>query len=153
MQRTDLANHFQEKLFIAEMRATTKEEALGELLDLFVQQKLIRNRDLVWEMLHQRETLGSTGIGKGVAIPHGRTTAASSVFIAFGKSTKGIDFDAIDKKPVHLFFMVIAPPHDEGNIYLPVLGTLVTVLNDKNNRDRLLEVTSFADFVPIITGD
>jgi len=153
MQRTELVNHFQEKLFIPEMHATTKEGALGELLDLFVREKLIRNRDLVWEMLHQRETLGSTGIGKGVAIPHGRTTAASNVFIAFGKSSKGIDFDAIDKKPVHLFFMVIAPPHDEGNIYLPILGTLVTVLNDKNNRDRLLEVSSFADFVPIITGE
>ena len=153
MQRTELVSHFQEKLFIQEMRATTKEEALGELLDLFVREKLIRNRDLVWEMLHQRETLGSTGIGKGVAIPHGRTTAASNVFIAFGKSSKGIDFDAIDKKPVHLFFMVIAPPHDEGNIYLPILGTLVTVLNDKNNRDRLLEVTSFADFFPISTGE
>jgi PTS system nitrogen regulatory IIA component len=153
MQRTELATHFRENLFIAELRATSKKEALGELLDLFVHEKYIRNRDIVWEMLNQRETLGSTGIGKGVAIPHGRTTAASNVFIAFGKSTKGIDFDSIDKKPVHLFFMVIAPPHDEGNIYLPILGTLVTILNDKNNRDRLSEVNSYAEFLPIITGE
>ena len=94
-----------------------------------------------------------TGIGKSVAIPHGRTTAASDVLIAFGISEGGINFMAIDNKPVHLFFMVIAPPNDEGNIYLPMLGSLVTLLNDKQNRDKLLKVKEFMDFIHIITGE
>jgi len=123
------------------------------LLDTFVMEKYIRNRDIVLEMLHQRETLGSTGIGKGVAIPHGRTTAAADVLIAFGKSDQGIDFDAIDGKPVHLFFMVIAPPNEEGNVYLPILGSLVTILNEKANRDKLMKVDTFQDFIAIITGE
>ena len=131
MKKIELENYFKEKLFITEMKASNKEEALSELLDLFVEGKYIRNREIVLEMLHQRETLGSTGIGKGIAIPHGRTTAAADVTIAFGLSQKGIEFDSIDKKPAHLFFMVIAPPHDEGNTYLPVLGSLVTILNEK----------------------
>jgi nitrogen PTS system EIIA component len=153
MLQTKLAQYFHENLFIPELTSRTKPDTLGELLDLFVHQKYIRNRELVLDMLHQRETLGSTGIGKGVAIPHGRTTAASDVLIAFGKAASGIDFDAIDKKPVQLFFMVIAPPHDEGNIYLPILGSLVTFLNVKENRDKLLKVKTFSEFIQIIPGE
>jgi len=153
MNKSELNRFFKENLFIPELNARNKTNAIAELLDLFVKEKYIRNRDIVLEMLHQRETLGSTGIGKGVAIPHGRTTAASEVIIAFGKSEKGVDFDAIDNKPVHLFFMVIAPPNDEGNVYLPILGSLVTILNDKNNRDKLQKVTAFPQFISIITGE
>ncbi len=153
MHRTELAKFFKENLFIANLKARRKDAAIAELLDLFVAEKYIRNRDIVLEMLHQRETLGSTGIGKGVAIPHGRTTAASEVLIAFGKTETGIEFDAIDDKPVHLFFMVIAPPNDEGNVYLPILGSLVTILNEKSNRDRLLKVENYADFIALVKGE
>jgi len=153
MHRSELAKYFKDNLFVANLKARSKESAIAELLDLFVHEKYIRNRDIVLEMLHQRETLGSTGIGKGVAIPHGRTTAASEVLIAFGKTETGIDFDAIDDKPVHLFFMVIAPPNDEGNVYLPILGSLVTILNEKSNRDKLLKVVTFADFIALIKGE
>ena len=153
MQKNELAQHFNEKLFLPEMKATGRDKALVELLDLFIEERVIRNRELVLEMLRQRETLGSTGIGKGVAIPHGRTTATSDVKIAFGISTAGIDFEAIDNKPVHLLFMVIAPPHDEDNLYLPILGTLVTILKDRKNRDKLRKVRTFSEFLPIIIGE
>lgn len=152
MHRSELAKYFKDNLFLAGLNSV-KEAAIAELLDTFVREKYIRNRDIVLEMLHQRETLGSTGIGKGVAIPHGRTTAAADVLIAFGKSDQGIDFDAIDGKPVHLFFMVIAPPNEEGNVYLPILGSLVTILNEKANRDKLMKVDTFQDFIAIITGE
>ena len=153
LQRAELTKYFKSTLFIPQLKSKTKDAVLKELLDLFVQVKYIRNRDLVLEMLHQREKLGSTGIGKNVAIPHGRTTATSDVIVAFGRSEQGIDFDAIDKKPVHLFFMVIAPQHDEGNVYLPILGSLVTVLNLKKNRDKLLKVNTFEEFIEVITGE
>jgi len=153
MLQSELNQFFSEHLFIHDLKSRNKEQAISELLDLFVKEKYIRNREIVLEMLHQREKLGSTGIGKGVAIPHGRTTAASNVLIAFGKSEAGIDFDAIDGKPVHLLFMVIAPPNDEGNTYLPILGALVTMLNEKKNRDKLAKVTSFTEFLPIVTGE
>jgi len=153
MQGSELQKYFHEPLFIADMKAKTKNDAIEELLNLFLETKHIRNRQIVLEMLHTRETLGSTGIGKGIAIPHGRTTATSDVLIAFGKSEAGIDFDAIDGKPVYLFFMVIAPPHDEDNVYLPILGSLVTTLNTKKNRDKLKKVETFQEFLSIITGE
>lgn len=104
-------------------------------------------------MLHQREKLGSTGIGKGVAIPHGRTVAASDVLIAFGKSTAGVPFDAMDGKPVHLFFMVIAPPNDEGNVYLQILGSLMPILSDAENLQRMKAVREYNEFIEVIRGE
>ncbi|MDZ7721391.1 MAG: PTS sugar transporter subunit IIA [candidate division KSB1 bacterium] len=153
MLKVELGKHFDRNLFLTDLQSDTKKQALGELLDLFVDTGYIKDRDVVLEMLNQRETLGSTGIGNAIAIPHGRTTAAADVIIAFGKSSKGIEFDAIDKKPVHLFFMVIAPPNDKGNIYLPILGSLVTVLNKQENREQLMSIETFDELMSIINGE
>lgn len=147
MESKDLTKYFSEELFIPNLTAKNKKQSLEELAELFVDNKLVRNKEIILEMLYKRETLGSTGIGKGVAIPHGRTTAAMDVKIAFGKSDKGIDFDAIDDEPVKLIFVVLAPPQEEDNRYLPVLGKLVEVLHDKKNRDRFMKVSSYDDLV------
>lgn len=152
MEAKDLVEYFSEDLFVPSLKAKNKSQSLNEMSDLFVNSKLIRNKEIVLEMLHKRETLGSTGIGKGVAIPHGRTTAVVDVRIAFGKTDKGIDFDAIDKKPVHLIFAVLAPPIDEQNRYLPILGKLVEVLSDRKNRKKLMEVENYEDFIEVFNG-
>ncbi len=153
MTREELAGLFSEARFVVPMRARTKEEVLEELLDTFVREGLIRNRAIVLEMLHKRESLGSTGIGKGVAIPHGRSTAVPDVSIAFGRSAQPIDFDAIDGKPAQLFFMVLAPPQELNNRYLPALGRLVELVNESANRKSLLAAQNYAEFVAIIKGD
>jgi PTS system nitrogen regulatory IIA component len=153
MQRHELCDHLRKALFIPSMKATTKEEALEELLDLFVAEKYVKNKQLVLEMLKQRELLGSTSLGKGVAVPHGRTTATADVIVAFGRSENGLDFDASDKKPVTLFFMVIAPHNDEGSIYLPILGSLVTILKDSKKRNALNKVDSFEQLIALIDGE
>lgn len=147
-----IIEHFNKNLFISELKSETKADVLEEMLDLFVNAGYIKDKDIVLEMLNQRETLGSTGIGNGIAIPHGRTTATADVLIAFAKSSKGIEFDAIDKKPVYLFFMVIAPPHDEGNIYLPILGSLVRMLSNETNRENLKNIQEFDELTSIIGG-
>ncbi|MFQ5865952.1 MAG: PTS sugar transporter subunit IIA [bacterium] len=152
MEKEELVKYFSKELFLPNLSAKTKEESLNELASLFVSSKFIRNKRLFLEMLYKRESLGSTGIGKGVAIPHGRTTAAMDVKIAFGKSEDGIEFQAIDKKPVHLIFMVIAPPQEENNRYLPILGKLVELLNDNNNRKHLLKVQTYEEFINMFTG-
>lgn len=153
MQKIDIKNHFREELFLPSMKATTKLEVLEEMVDTFVEQKVIKSKELALEMLKRRETLGSTGIGKGIAIPHGRTTAAGDVIIGFGKSENGVDFDAIDGKPVTLFFMVIAPPQDENNVYLPILGSLVTTLNNASNRKKILGINTYEEFLEIFSGE
>jgi fructose-specific phosphotransferase system IIA component len=153
MPNVNIIGHLSEKLFLSNLKAKNKDQVLKELIDLYVAEKIIRNREIVLKMLKQRETLGSTGLGKGVAIPHGRTTAAPEVLIAFGKSERGIDFDAIDKKHVHLFFMIIAPPNDKENTYLPVLGSLVTKLNSASKRKKLRKVTSFEELVSALSEE
>jgi len=152
MEVKDLLNYFSQDLFVSKLKATTKDASLDELANLFVKSKIIRKKSIALEMLRKRETLGSTGIGKGVAIPHGRTTAAMDVKIAFGKSEEGMDFDSIDKKPVNLVFMVLAPPHDENNRYLPILGKLVEVLSDLKNRNKLKKVETFDEFIQVFNG-
>ncbi len=149
MQSKDLTEYFSENLFVANLKAKTKAKSLEELSDLFVANKVIRTKGIVLEMLNQRETLGSTGIGKGVAIPHGRTTAALDVTIAFGKSKNGIDFDSVDKELVKLIFVVLAPPQDDNNRYLPVLGKLVEVVHDKANREKLLQAKTFEELMQV----
>jgi mannitol/fructose-specific phosphotransferase system IIA component (Ntr-type) len=152
MTGKDLVHYFNSDLFIAKLKAKTKERSFDEFADLFVKSKLVRKKDIVLEMLRKRETLGSTGIGKGVAIPHGRTTAALEVKIACGRSEQGLEFDAIDKKPVQLIFVVLAPPQDENNRYLPILGKLVEVLNESRNRKKLLAAESYEDFIGVFEG-
>ncbi len=151
MTNEELVNYFDEQLFLPNLQAQTKKELFEEIIDQFVKVKYFKNKNIILEMLHQRERLGSTGIGKKVAIPHGRSTSASDIMIAFGKSEEGIDYDAIDGKPVHLIFMIIAPPQDENNMYLPILGKMVEILNKTKNRNKLMQAKSFNEFIDIIS--
>jgi mannitol/fructose-specific phosphotransferase system IIA component (Ntr-type) len=151
MDNEDLIYYFDEQLFLPDFIATTKDELLKEIVDHFVKVKYLKNSDIVLEMLKQRELLGSTGIGKGIAIPHGRTTSASDIMIAFGKSKTGIEYYSMDGKPVHLVFMIIAPPQDENNMYLPILGKMVEILSKSKNRNKLLEAETFEEFTDVIS--
>jgi len=150
MNNEDLIFYFDELLFLPDLKAKTKDELLKEIVDLFINVKYLKHSDNVLDMLHQRERLGSTGIGKGIAIPHGRTTSVFEIMIAFGKSKEGIDYDSIDGKPVHLVFMIIAPPQDENNMYLPILGKMVEILSKSKNRNKLIDAESFSEFIEVI---
>ncbi len=113
----------------------------------------IKDKALVLEMLTRRESLGSTGIGKSIAIPHGRSLAAPELSIVFARSSKGIDFEAVDKKPVHLFFLIVAPPHDRSNIYLPVLGKIVEKVKEARIRSKLMKVEEFEELKKVFFPD
>lgn len=152
MENKELTTLFEENLFIPNLRAKTKEGALKELADILVSDGKIREKEILLEMLRQRESLGSTGIGKGIAIPHGRSLASSKLLIVFGKSDKGIDFDAMDGKLVHLIFMIVAPYQDKQNLYLVVLGKLVELLRKKKIRQGLLQAKTFQEFKDTIEG-
>ena len=91
-------------------------------------------------VLLEREKLESTGIGEGIAIPHGRLKKLKDFVISFGRSVKGIDFDSIDGKPTHLFFLVMAPENSAVD-NLKLLGRIVTLLKDTAFRKRLMEAT------------
>jgi nitrogen PTS system EIIA component len=135
--------YFSPDLFCGDLKAGTKAAALRELVELVSAAGGVRGPELLLDMLERRESLGSTGIGKGVAIPHGRSLAVIRMRVAFAISGKGIDFGAIDAKPVKLFFLIVAPPQDKKNEYLPLLGRIAELVQEKKTRDRLLKVERY----------
>lgn len=150
MTPQELAGYFKESLCIFDLKADNKRDALGEMVDLICQQHHLKDREIILEMLLNRESLGSTAIGKGVAFPHGRTLAIQELLLMFAKSEDGVDFDAVDKKATHLFFLIIAPPQDKDNLYLQILGQMVDVIKDDEKRVRFLEAGSFDDIKAIL---
>jgi len=152
MTSRELASYFQESLCIFDLKATSRRDALAEMVEKVCHEKDIKDRDLILEMLLNRESLGSTAIGKGVAFPHGRTLAVRELSVLFARSVNGIDFDSVDKKPTHVFFLIIAPPQDRDNIYLQVLGRVVDIIKDDATRERIAAVTNFAELRDIIEG-
>lgn len=138
-----ILSYFDSALFASDLKARTKEEALKELVAIVAGAHGVRDSALLLEMLQRRESLGSTGIGKGVAIPHGRSLAMVQVRVAFARSAEGVDFDAVDGKPVKLFFLIVAPPQDKKNEYLPLLGRIAGLVKVKKFRDRLLKADKY----------
>jgi PTS system nitrogen regulatory IIA component len=152
MTSQELATYFREPVCIFDLKATTKREALSELVDAVCTDRDIRDPGLILEMLLNRESLGSTAIGKGVAFPHGRTLAVRELCIAFGRSVAGVEFDAVDKQATHVVFLIIAPPQDRDNLYLQVLGRVVDLIKDDTSRDRIMGVTDVAELKAIVEG-
>jgi len=125
-------------LVIVNSKAKKREEILKELVGpLPLNEKA---KSLLLRMLKEREKLGSTGIGKGIAIPHCRSLLLNQLMMTVGKTKKGIDFDAIDKKPVFLFFLIVAPPRDPGNQYLLTLGKIAQIAKIMKRDDKLFSI-------------
>ncbi|MCA1791985.1 MAG: PTS sugar transporter subunit IIA, partial [Thioalkalivibrio sp.] len=98
----------------------------------------------------RRENLGSTGIGKGIAIPHCRSLVANRLRLAYGRKPDGIDFNAIDGAPVYNFFLIVAPPLEVSNQYLPVLGKIAQFAKDPDVPDLLLGLENPQAFLDLI---
>jgi mannitol/fructose-specific phosphotransferase system IIA component (Ntr-type) len=145
-----LSEFFEEDLFIPALASTDKTGVLRELVDALMRSQRIREGDILFEMLEQREKLGSTGIGRGVAVPHGRSLAMTRLAVVFGRSEAGVEFGALDGKPVHLFFLTVAPPQDRSNLYLPVLGKIVETVKSARQRRRLLSAKDFDEVSEIL---
>ena len=145
MKPQELAEFFQESLCVFDLKATDKRGAMTDMVECLGEKLQFKDKDLLLEMLMTRESLGSTGIGKGVAFPHGRSLAIQELSVLFARSVAGVEFDALDKKPTHLFFLIIAPPQDKENLYLQVLGHLVELIKSSALRKRLMEVKTFAE--------
>jgi nitrogen PTS system EIIA component len=125
---------------LEELQAKTKRDVLAELSSVFLRDLKLDAEGMV-SILLEREKLGSTGIGDGIAIPHGKMGALKDLVVAFGRSRKGIDFNAMDGKPVHLFFLLMAPENSAG-LHLKALAKISRMLKDGTFRKRLLEADS-----------
>ncbi|WP_310599961.1 PTS sugar transporter subunit IIA [Desulfobulbus sp.] len=133
------------------MKAATKEAALRELAGVAA---TVCGRFTEATLLHallEREAVGSTGLGNGVAIPHGKLEGLDEILLCFGRSRTGIDFDAIDNRPAHLFVMLLSPASKAGE-YLKTLAMVSKILKQPGNRQRLLDSTSRDEIAAIFAA-
>ncbi len=130
------------------LEGTTKDELLKELVALLSLDE--KSEGMLFKMLKRRENLGSTGIGRGIAIPHCRSLVVSRLRVVFGRKPAGVDFKAIDDKPVHNFFLIVAPPMEVSNQYLPVLGKIAQFAKEPDVPDDLSKLESSEDFLRLL---
>ena len=128
-----------EKAVVANLKSTSKEAILRELVDILGKAEGFRNRDELLKVLLARESLGSTGIGQGVGIPHAKTNIVKKLVAAFGICRSGVPFEALDGEPVHIFFLLVAP-EDSAGPHLKALARISRLLKDKYFRDSLRQL-------------
>lgn len=133
-----ITDYMSEDLISLDLESKTKSEVLVELSKLMEKSPNIEKGDeVVYKALVEREKIGSTGIGKGVAIPHAKTEGAKGLTIAFGVSKDKIDFKSIDNEGVNIFF-VFASPNKDSQVYLKVLARISRLIREKDFREGLL---------------
>jgi len=131
------------------MLAKTKAEALNELVNTLIKGGINLDSADVVDVLQQREKLGSTGIGDGLAIPHGKISTLDEIVVAFGRSENGVDFDSLDGKPVHIFFLLLAPENSVGR-HLKVLARISKMIKIANFRQKLIRTELKSDLYKLI---
>jgi len=132
-----------------DLESDQKDDLLRELVGLLGLDE--KAEATLLKTLKRRENLGSTGIGKGIAIPHCRSLVVSRLRLAYGRKVSGVDFNAIDGAPVHNFFLIVAPPLEVSNQYLPVLGKIAQFCKDAEVTDQLLALESTDEFLELLS--
>ena len=135
-----ITDYLTSELVIAEITETGKEEALkrlaagvGGVFSELSQEKILT-------VLRDREALGSTGIGNGVAIPHGKMAELEKIIVLFARSRKGVEFASVDGQPAHLFFLLLAPENSAGT-HLKILAQISRMLKNREFCDKLLNAS------------
>lgn len=143
-----LSDFFSSEAISLSLRAGSKDEILAEMVALLKTDE--RSAGTLHRILQRRENLGSTGVGRGIAIPHGRSLVVSRLRLAFGHKPGGIEFQAIDSRPVCSLFLIVAPPLEISNQYLPVLGSIAQFVKEPDVPDRLSALRSPDDFFRLL---
>ena len=144
----ELREFFSEDAVQLDLQGTTKDEVLKELIGLLKLDD--KSEGMLFKMLKRRENLGSTGIGRGIAIPHCRSLVVNKLRVALGRKAEGLDFPAIAEKPVHFCFLIVAPPLEVSNQYLPVLGKIAQFSKEPDVPQRLLTITEPREFMELL---
>ncbi len=144
-----LSKFCDENLIAFNLKATTKDAVIEELVKLASNSPLVKDSDELLRDIIHRENMVTTGIGYGVAFPHAKTKATRGIVIAFGRSEDGIDFEAMDKKPVYVFFL-IAAPEDAIGAHLNVMARLSYIMKSEENREKLTKVSSPGELLSIL---
>ncbi len=140
-------------LFTAEvvnlhLTAESKDDTVKQLVSLLQLDE--KSNGILYKTLKRRENLGSTGIGHGIAIPHCRSLVVSRLRLAYGRRPGGVEFKAIDDEPVYNFFLIVAPPLEVSNQYLPVLGKIAQFAKDDDVPGLLASLEGPEDFLKLL---
>lgn len=145
-----ITDYMSEDLISLKLKSKNKDDVLMELADLIAVSPDAHNEEnVIYKALIEREKLGSTGIGKGVAIPHAKTDAADRLTIAFGISKDKIDFKSLDNESVNIFF-VFASPMKDSQVYLKVLARISRLIREEEFRNELLACKTPAEVIECI---
>ena len=148
----NLIDFLPEPAIQVELKSQNKKEVLKELVQILCAAHGVKNSSGILDALLEREELGSTGIGQGIAIPHGKSDSAGKIVAALGISKRGIDFDALDGEPVFIFFMLVAPSASSG-VHLKILAKISRLLKDKFFRQSLRETKTAQDALKLIKDE
>lgn len=144
-----IADIFREEHIVERLQSKTKRDVLAELSDVFLHGDMKLRHETLVNTLLEREKLGSTGIGDGIAIPHGKIVDLDKLIVSFGRSIEGVDFNAMDGRPAHLFFLLLAPENTTGQ-HLKALAKISKMLKDNTFRKKLMEAKSKNELYTII---
>jgi len=147
-----ILDYLKEEWVLPDLQGADKRSILRELSSVLVKPCQVSSAEEILQVLLEREKLGSTGIGERIAIPHGRLKRLKTFFISFGRSVKGVDFDAMDHLPSQLFFLVMAPENSAVD-NLKLLGRIVTLLKDPSFKKRLMGGQTREELFQIITEE
>lgn len=138
-----------QKAVTLEIKSRDKKGSISELIELLLKEKKVKDSAKALNAVMEREKLGTTGVGQGVAIPHGRVDTVSELVGAFGISKQGIQFDSLDGEPVHLVFLLLSPP-DSAGYHLRAIARISRLFKDKFFRQALLDATDVEEVLKII---
>ena len=144
-----LSEIFKPQSVIHDLKAHDKKGVLEELSQVITEQEKSLNKGTLLQVLLERERLGSTAIGDGVALPHGKLRELDKLLISFGRSIDGLDFDSIDEQPAYLFFLLLAPENSAG-MHLKFLAKMSRMLKDGSFRQRLMGAKTREEIYKII---
>jgi len=136
------------KSILPDLKARNKKGVLEELVVPVAEITGVSQKDLT-KVLMERERLGSTGIGGGIGIPHGKMKNLESLVLGFGLSRKGVDFESLDGQPTHIFFLLVTPENSTG-LHLKLLARISRILKNDPFKSRLLEATDSDEILGII---
>ena len=147
-----ITDFLEKNCIIMGMKSRTKEEAIKELLMKLKENGYIKNEKEILEAVMEREKLGSTGIGQGIAVPHTKSDQIENLVAALGISKAGVDFDSLDGEPVNIIFLVLAPTKSVG-LHLKALAKIARLLKDRVFRNALKDAKSPEEVIDLIKED
>ena len=149
MKLTDI---LRKEYIIPSLKGTTKEECIRAMIDVLAENKVVTNRDRIYEAVMAREEIMTTGVGNGIAIPHCKDSSTTEFAVALGITENSIDFDAIDGNPVHIIFLLVGPESQPG-MHIKLLSRISRLMSKEDVRDQLLKLKTSDEIFNLLVSE